>query len=39
MIKKNICLPMQEAQETRVQSLCQEDALEEEMSTHFIILA
>ena len=33
------CLPMQETQETRVQSLSQEDPLEEEMATHFTILA
>ena len=32
-------LPMQEMQETWVQSLSQEDALEEEMATHFTILA
>ena len=31
-------LPMQEAQETQVQSLGQEDALEEEMATHSSIL-
>ena len=30
---------MQETQETRVQSLGQEDPLEEEMATHFSILA
>ena len=30
---------MQETQETRVQSLSGEDLLEEEMSTHFCILA
>ena len=30
---------MQEAQEMRVQSLGQEDRLEEEMATHFSILA
>ena len=34
-----IHLPMQEMQETRVQSLGQEDLLEQEMSTHSIILA
>ena len=34
-----ICQPMQETQETQVQSLGQEDALEEEMATHCIILA
>ena len=30
---------MQETQETQVQSLVQEDLLEEEMATHFSILA
>ena len=30
---------MQEAQETQVQSLSQEDPLEKEMATHFSILA
>ena len=30
---------MQETQETQVQSLCQEDPLEEEMTTHSSILA
>ena len=34
-----ICLPMQEAQETLVQSLGQEDSLEEEMANHSSILA
>ena len=34
-----IFLPMQEMQETWVQSLGQEDPLEEEMATHFSILA
>ena len=29
-----ICLPMQETQETRVQSLGQEDPLEKETATH-----
>ena len=33
------CLPMQETQETWVQSLGQEDPLEEEMTTHSSILA
>ena len=33
------CLPMQETQETQVQSLGQEDPLEEEMATHSSILA
>ena len=36
---KRIHLPMQEMQETRVQSLGQEHPLEEEMVTHFSILA
>ena len=31
---KNTCLPMQEMQETPVQSLEREDPLEEEMATH-----
>ena len=31
-------MPMQEPQETRVQSLGQEDTLEEEMETHSTIL-
>ena len=30
---------MQEMQETRVQSLCQEDPLEEEMATHSSIIS
>ena len=34
-----ICLPMQEMQETPVQSLGWEDPLEEEMATHSGILA
>ena len=34
-----ICLPMQEMQETQVQSLGWEDPLEEEMATHSGILA
>ena len=34
-----ICLPMQEMQETWVQSLDQEDPLEKEMATHSNILA
>ena len=34
-----ICLPMQEMQETWVQSLVQEDPLEKKMSTHSNILA
>ena len=34
-----ICLPMQETQETRVQSLGQEDHLEKEMETHSSVLA
>ena len=36
-VVKNL-LPMQEIQETRVQSLSQEDPLEKEMATHFSIL-
>ena len=32
-------MPMQETQETRVQSLGWEDLLEKEMPTHFSILA
>ena len=32
-------LPMQESEETRVQSLGWEDSLEEEMATHSCILA
>ena len=38
MVVKN-CLPMQEVLEMRVQSLGQEDPLEEEMATHSSILA
>ena len=34
-----LCLPMQEMQETWVQSLSQEDPLEKEMSIHSSILA
>jgi len=34
-----ICLKMQEMQEVWVQSLGQEDSLEEEMETHSCILA
>ena len=34
-----IHLPLQETQETWVQSLGQEDPMEEEMATHFSILA
>jgi len=37
--KKNICLPMQEIQETAVGSLCREDLQEKEMATHSSILA
>ena len=37
--KKNICYQKQETQETLVQSLGQEDALEKEMATHSSILA
>ena len=36
---KRICLPVQETQETLVQSLGGEDPLEEEMATHSSILA
>ena len=36
---KRICLPMQETQEMRIQSLGQEVSLEEEMATHCSILA
>ena len=36
---KRICLLMQETQETWVQSLGQEDPLEEEMATHSSFLA
>ena len=36
---KRICLPMQETQETWIQSLGQEDPLEKEMATHSSILA
>ena len=34
-----ICLPMQEMQETWIQSLGQEDPLEKKMATHSNILA
>ena len=34
-----ICLPIQETEETWIQSLVQEDPLEEEMATHSMILA
>ena len=34
-----ICLPMQETQERQVQSLGQEEPVEEEMATHSSILA
>ena len=37
--KKKISLPMQETQETQVQSLGQEDPLEMEMAIHSSILA
>ena len=37
--KKQNCLPMQETQETQVQSLAREDPLEKEMATHSSILA
>ena len=36
---ERICLPMQETQETPVRSLGQEDPLEEEVATHYSILA
>ena len=36
---KKICLPMQEAQETQIQSLGQEDSLEKGISTHSSIVA
>ena len=36
---QRICLPMQEIQETQVQSLAREDPLEEKMATHSITLA
>ena len=35
---KRLCLPTQELQEIRVQSLGQDDSLEEEMATHSSIL-
>ena len=34
-----ICLPMQETQERQVQSLGEEEPVEEEMATHSSILA
>ena len=37
--KESICLPMQEPEETWVQSLGQEGSLEKEMVTHSSILA
>ena len=36
---QRICLPLQKMQDTQVQSLGQEDPLEEEMGTHSSILA
>ena len=36
---KRLCLPTQETQEIRVQSLGRDDSLEEEMATHSSILA
>ena len=36
---KRICLPMQERQKIWVLSLGQKDPLEEEMATHFSIIA
>ena len=38
-VVKNLCLPVQEMQEMRVQSLAQEDPLEKETATHSSILA
>ena len=38
-VVKRICLPMQERQETSVQSLGQDDRLEEKMARHSNILA
>ena len=35
---KRICLPMQETQEMLVRSLCPEDPLEKEMTTHSHVL-
>ena len=37
--KESACVPMQERQKTHVQSLGQEDSLEEEMATHSSIIA
>ena len=39
VVKNPSPLPMQETEETQVPSLSQEDSLEEEMVTHFSILA
>ena len=39
VVKKKICLPVQETQETQVSSLCPKDPQEKEMATHFSILA
>ena len=39
LVKKKICLPTQDMQETRVGSLRREDSLEEEMAAHSSILA
>ena len=38
-VGERICLPLQETQETQVQSLDQEDPLEDEMATHSSIFA
>ena len=38
-VGERICLPLQETQETQVQSLDHEDLLEKEMATHSSILA
>ena len=38
LVKEPACLPMQEIQETQVQSLGLQDSLEREMATHFSIL-
>ena len=39
VLVQRIRLPMQKTQEMRVQSLGREDPLEEEMATHFSVLA
>ena len=38
LVKEPACLPMQEIQETHIQSLGLEDSLEREMATHISIL-